>query len=52
MTPKLVLSLALFAGITSVSAVVAYRANNVFVPVAGVGEKVLAGLEDKIKRCS
>lgn len=48
MTPKLVISLALFAGITSVTAVVAYRSNNVFVPVAGVGEKVLAGLEEKI----
>jgi len=48
MTPKLVISLALVAGISTAGAVVAYRANNVFVPVAGVGEKVLAGLEGKI----
>ena len=48
MTPKLVIALALSAGISTAGAVLAYRANNVFVPVAGVGEKVLVGLEDKI----
>ncbi len=48
MTPKLVISLALVAGISTAGAVIAYRSNNVFVPVAGVGEKVVVGLEDKI----
>lgn len=48
MTPKLVIALALTAAITSAGAVLSYRSNNVFVPQAGVGEKLLAGLSDKI----
>lgn len=48
MTPKLVIALGLCAAITTAGAVVSYRSNNVFVPRAGVGEKVMSGLGDKI----
>lgn len=48
MTPRLVLALALAASLATAGAVVSYRANNVFVPRAGVGEKMLPGLPAKI----
>ena len=47
MTPRIVLSLAVAALITTAGAVLAYRSTHVFVPRAGVGEKVLPGLAEK-----
>ena len=48
MTPRIVLSLAVAAAISSAGAYFAYRSTHVFVPQAGIGEKVLPGLADKI----
>ncbi len=48
MTPRFVSTLAIVAAISVVGAFLSYRANNVFVPQEGVGEKVLAGFSDKV----
>ena len=48
MTPKFVATLALVAAISFGGAVLSYRANNVFVPQEGVGEKVLPGFAEKV----
>jgi hypothetical protein len=48
MTPRFVMTLALAAAISTAGAVFAYRVNNVFVPQAGIGEKMLPGLDKRI----
>lgn len=48
MTPRLVGILAAVAAVSVIGAVVSYRANNVVVVQDGVGEKVIAGLSDKV----
>ncbi len=48
MTPRFVVTLALVAVISVVGAFLSYRANNVFIPQEGVGEKVLVGFADQV----
>ena len=48
MTPRFVVTLALVAAISVVGAFLSYRANNVFFPQEGVGEKVLVGFADQV----
>jgi len=50
MTPKIVTSLAVAAVLSTAIATYSYRANNVFIPQAGVGEKLLPGLGEQINK--
>ncbi len=52
MTPRFVGMLAIAAVVSVAGAFWAYQANNVFVPQAGVGEKMLIGFADKVNNVS